>query len=61
MKHAMKRDLAAVEPKLAAQKVYAARLKSQFKGTVWKTGCNSWYLNKDGEVSFVLRYFITEI
>jgi hypothetical protein len=51
MKHAITRDLAALEPKLEAQKAYVAHLKGQFKGTVWKTGCSSWYLNKDGEVS----------
>jgi hypothetical protein len=40
-----------MEPKLSAQKAYTAKIKKQFQGTVWKSGCNSWYLNKDGEVS----------
>ncbi|KAI8637816.1 putative flavoprotein [Parasitella parasitica] len=50
MKHAIKKNLAALEPKLAAQDAYTAKLKRQFTGTVWKSGCSSWYLNKDGDV-----------
>lgn len=51
MKHALKNNIAAMEPKLAAQNAYTANLKRKFKGTVWKSGCSSWYLNKDGDVS----------
>lgn len=47
----MKKQLIAMEPKLEAQKKYTKNIKSQFKGTVWETGCSSWYLNKHGEVS----------
>ncbi|CAO3638385.1 unnamed protein product [Mucor fragilis] len=50
MKHALKNNIAAMEPKLAAQNAYTANLKRKFKGTVWKSGCSSWYLNKDGDV-----------
>jgi hypothetical protein len=50
MKHAMKKNLAALEPKLEAQNAYTANLRRQFIGTVWKSGCSSWYLNKDGDV-----------
>lgn len=56
MKYAKKKQLIAIEPKLAAQKAYTKNIKSQFKGTVWKTGCSSWYLNKDGEVSSFYVY-----
>lgn len=51
MKHAIKKDLCAIEPKLAAQNAYTTTLKKRFTGTVWKSGCSSWYLNKDGDVS----------
>lgn len=51
MKHALKNNIAAMEPKLAAQNAYTANLKRKFNGTVWKSGCSSWYLNKDGDVS----------
>lgn len=47
----MKKKLIAMEPKLAAQNAYTTKLKNSFTGTVWKSGCNSWYLNKDGDVS----------
>ncbi|KAI7890615.1 uncharacterized protein EV154DRAFT_247520 [Mucor mucedo] len=50
MKYAMKKQLIAIEPKLEAQKKYTNNIKRQFKGTVWETGCSSWYLNKRGEV-----------
>lgn len=50
MKYALKNDISAMEPKLAAQNAYTSHLKRQFNGTVWKSGCSSWYLNKDGDV-----------
>ncbi|KAI8967978.1 hypothetical protein BDF20DRAFT_839805 [Mycotypha africana] len=50
MKHAIKSNIIALEPKLEAQKQYVAKLRNSFKGTVWKSGCSSWYLNKDGDV-----------
>lgn len=53
MKHAIKKDLAAMEPTLTAQNNYITKLKSNFKGTVWKSGCVAWYLNKDSDVSYL--------
>lgn len=58
MKHALKNNVSAMEPKLAAQNAYTANLKRQFNGTVWKSGCSSWYLNKDGDVRVILVAFI---
>ncbi|KAI9483616.1 MAG: flavin-containing monooxygenase FMO [Benjaminiella poitrasii] len=49
IKYAMRNNLAAMEPKLDAQSAYTSHIKKQFTGTVWKTGCSSWYL-KNGEV-----------
>lgn len=51
MKHALKKDLAAIEPTKAAQDIYAGNLRGSFKGTVWKSGCDAWYLNKNKDVS----------
>ena len=51
MKYALKKDLKALEPKLSAQRAYTTNLKNSFGGTVWKSGCNAWYLNKDNDVS----------
>jgi len=37
-----------VEPTCAATETYNAKLRAAMPDTVWTTGCNSWYLNKDG-------------
>ena len=36
------------EPKSSAAERYNARLRAAMPATVWTTGCDSWYLNKDG-------------
>lgn len=59
IKHALKKDLAAIEPTRAAQDLYASNLRGSFKGTVWKSGCDAWYLNKDRDVSDDLFFFYT--
>ncbi|KAI8987029.1 putative flavoprotein [Pilobolus umbonatus] len=51
MKHNMHNNISSMEPKLSAQKSYSQHSKAQFKSTVWKTGCKSWYLNDNGDVS----------
>jgi cation diffusion facilitator CzcD-associated flavoprotein CzcO len=40
--------LASAAPKEAATKEYNERMKADLPQTVWATGCNSWYLGKDG-------------
>jgi cation diffusion facilitator CzcD-associated flavoprotein CzcO len=40
--------LRTVEVKEEAQKSYNARLQRRLKGTVWATGCKSWYLDENG-------------
>jgi cation diffusion facilitator CzcD-associated flavoprotein CzcO len=37
-----------VEPTSAATERFNARLRAAMPDTVWTTGCDSWYLNKDG-------------
>jgi cation diffusion facilitator CzcD-associated flavoprotein CzcO len=37
-----------VEPTLSATESYNAKLRAAMPDTVWTTGCDSWYLNKDG-------------
>lgn len=32
-----------------AQAAFNADLQARFKGTVWASGCKSWYLNADGK------------
>jgi cation diffusion facilitator CzcD-associated flavoprotein CzcO len=42
------RRLKAVEVKVVAQAGYNARIQQRLKGTVWSTGCMSWYLTRSG-------------
>ena len=35
-------------PTDAATKDYNEEMKAAMPGTVWTTGCNSWYIGKDG-------------
>jgi cation diffusion facilitator CzcD-associated flavoprotein CzcO len=45
----MRRDgLNSVAPTRAATDAYNAELKASFPGTVWVTGCKSWYLDANG-------------
>lgn len=37
-----------MEPKSAATEAYNTVLRAAMPNTVWTTGCDSWYLNKDG-------------
>lgn len=50
LKYAMKHNLAAFEPEKRAQDKFVKDLKKAFENTVWKGGCNSWYLNEEGDV-----------
>lgn len=67
MKYAIKKNFLAIEPSLEGQTKYSNFLRGGFNGTVWKSGCNSWYLNKDNEVKkkkalwFMLFFNITLI
>lgn len=40
--------LHSVEPKAEAQRAYNADLQHRMQGTVWSSGCKSWYLDKEG-------------
>jgi cation diffusion facilitator CzcD-associated flavoprotein CzcO len=39
---------AAVVPKAAAAEAFQAELREAMKGTVWVSGCKSWYISPDG-------------
>ena len=41
--------LDSVEVKAQAQQAWNADLQRRMRGTVWSTGCKSWYLDKDGK------------
>jgi cation diffusion facilitator CzcD-associated flavoprotein CzcO len=38
----------ALVPKREAAEAFQASLREAMKGTIWVTGCNSWYLDPDG-------------
>lgn len=50
IKYMMKNKIASLDPTEKAQEKFSADLQSKFEGTVWKGGCQSWYMNKDGEI-----------
>ncbi len=41
--------LHSVEVKADVQAAYNAKLRERLKGTVWSTGCKSWYLDAAGK------------
>ena len=49
---AIRRDkLHSIEVKPEAQRHYNAKLQGRFTGTVWASGCKSWYLSSQGKNS----------
>jgi hypothetical protein len=45
-----KRRLAAIDVLPEVEAAFRAELARKMKGTVWMTGCQSWYQTPDGEV-----------
>jgi hypothetical protein len=43
----------AVEVRAEAERQYNARVDAQLEGTVWNTGCASWYLDATGRNSIL--------
>jgi hypothetical protein len=41
-------DGAALDVKADVQDAYNLDLQAKLKGTVWASGCNSWYINRQG-------------
>jgi cation diffusion facilitator CzcD-associated flavoprotein CzcO len=46
--HAIEESCGAIEASQAATDAFNSRLTEATKGTIWVTGCRSWYLNDDG-------------
>lgn len=44
-----KGELGTLDVKADLQKTYNQNLQEKLKGTIWQTGCSSWYLNKNGK------------
>ncbi|KAI8881609.1 monooxygenase [Backusella circina FSU 941] len=50
MKYMAKYNYSSLEPSEKAQERYSSEIQKKFEGTVWKSGCDSWYINKFGEI-----------
>jgi cation diffusion facilitator CzcD-associated flavoprotein CzcO len=48
IEHWRRGEFDTVEPTPLATEAFNARLRAAMPNTVWTTGCDSWYLNKDG-------------
>ncbi|KAI8640580.1 putative flavin-binding monooxygenase-like protein [Parasitella parasitica] len=55
----IERNMSAIEPTLEAQAAHMAQLRSDLKGTIWTTACNSWYKNESGEVTNIYPNSVT--
>jgi len=44
------RDLATIDVRPEVEQAFRAELAGKLAGTVWTSGCNSWYLAPDGDV-----------
>ena len=51
LRHLRRNGSAAIEPTEPAQRRYLKRVDRAMAGTVWTSGCASWYLDADGRVS----------
>lgn len=50
MKYMAKHNYSSLEPSEKAQEHYSSEIQKKFEGTVWKSGCDSWYINKFGDI-----------
>ncbi|CAO3607286.1 unnamed protein product [Mucor hiemalis] len=50
VRYMIKNNITSLEPTEKAQEAFSSDLQSRFKGTVWKAGCKSWYMNKSGDI-----------
>ncbi|MEV6966804.1 NAD(P)/FAD-dependent oxidoreductase [Hamadaea sp. NPDC051192] len=59
LKHMRARGLAAIEPTPTAQRDWSATIAKKMRGTVWETGCSSWYLDATGRNTTIWPGFAT--
>ncbi|CAO0799620.1 unnamed protein product [Mucor circinelloides] len=50
MSYMIKNRIICLDPTEKAQDTFSSDLQSRFKGTVWRGGCDSWYINKHGDI-----------
>jgi cation diffusion facilitator CzcD-associated flavoprotein CzcO len=59
LRHLRRTGAAAIEPTAAAQRRHTARVDRAMAGTVWTSGCASWYLDATGRNSTVWPGYAT--
>jgi cation diffusion facilitator CzcD-associated flavoprotein CzcO len=59
LRHLRRTGAATIEPTAAAQERHTARVDRAMAGTVWTTGCGSWYLDATGRNSVVWPGYAT--
>ncbi len=59
MRSMRRRGITAIEPTAEAQRRYSERIDAKMAGTVWMTGCQSWYLDATGRNSTLWPGYVT--
>lgn len=49
-----------MDPTEKAQETFSSDLQERLKGTVWTTGCKSWYMNKRGDIQVLWPQTVTK-
>ncbi|MGA4727781.1 flavin-containing monooxygenase [Micromonospora taraxaci] len=59
LRHMRTTDIQAIEPTAEAQRRWTERIDQKMAGTVWETGCESWYLDSTGRNTTIWPGFAT--
>ncbi len=59
MRSMRRRGITAIDPTAEAQRRYNERIDAKMAGTVWMTGCQSWYLDATGRNAALWPGYVT--
>jgi hypothetical protein len=59
LKHMRTNGIVAMEPTAGAQQEWSRTIDRKMRGTVWQTGCQSWYLDSTGRNTTIWPGFVT--
>lgn len=59
LEHMRANTIAALEPTAGAQQEWSRTIDRKMRGTVWQTGCQSWYLDGTGRNTTIWPGFVT--
>jgi cation diffusion facilitator CzcD-associated flavoprotein CzcO len=59
LRHMRAHGVAAIEPTQQAQDRWSQKIEKKMRGTVWETGCRSWYLDATGRNTTIWPGFAT--